>query len=179
MDLDDNLALGSSLFDIAQGIGRRVEGEGSVKHRLDDAGLDERGDFTQLRTAGSHEHEGVAHTLSAGLAAYTVAQQAHDQSQHPGKSLGLGELWGGWSRDGNELAARFEDLQRFLQFIGAQAVQHDVIVLQDAGEILLLVIDDYIRAQGFYPRSIAGAGTGRNEGTQVLGKLDGEAADAA
>ncbi|MNN17520.1 hypothetical protein D3C81_1307110 [compost metagenome] len=77
------------------------------------------------------------------------------------------------------MSARLEDLQRALQLILAQAVEHHIVVAQFRSDVLLPVIDDDIRAQRLHPRDVGRAGRGRHEGSQMLGQLDGHGADAA
>lgn len=81
-------------------------------------------------------------------------------------------------RDGNELATRLQSVERLSQFVSAQAVQYDVVVLQNAFEVLLLVVDDNVRSQRFNLFNIICAGGRRNEGAQMLGELDGDGTDA-
>ncbi|MNC37478.1 hypothetical protein D3C75_860450 [compost metagenome] len=91
----------------------------------------------------------------------------------------LGKLRGRRPRKGNELSARLENLDRFLQYIGTEAVQHHVEIAQLVCKILLFVIDDHIRPECFHPFDIRRAGGGRNVGAEVFGELDSKRADTA
>ncbi len=77
------------------------------------------------------------------------------------------------------MPARFEHLERFVQLIAAQAVEHHVVVTQDGGKVLLLVVDYDVRAQGLHPGDVGRTGGRGHERTEMLGQLDGNAADAA
>ncbi|MNG09163.1 hypothetical protein D3C84_925690 [compost metagenome] len=77
------------------------------------------------------------------------------------------------------MATGLEDLERLLQHVGAEAVQHHVVVMQDTFEVLMCVVDHQIGPQRPDPFDIRGAGGCGDKRTEVFGKLNGNGADTA
>lgn len=63
MDLDDYLALCPPGFYVGQGVCGRVQWEYPIHDWLDRACFDQSADFTQLRSTGLHENEGIVDTV--------------------------------------------------------------------------------------------------------------------
>ena len=73
----------------------------------------------------------------------------------------------------------FSTLQGFFERLLAQAVHDDVVVAQDLFEIVLLVVDDDIRAEALHQIDVRGARRRRHGRADVLGELDCKCSHAA
>ncbi|MNV66360.1 hypothetical protein D3C71_1591090 [compost metagenome] len=67
------------------------------------------------------------------------------------------------------MPARLENLQGLLQLVVAEAVEHHVVVTKYGREVLLLVIDDDVRAQRLHPIDVGRTRGGSHESPQMLG----------
>jgi hypothetical protein len=176
---DHDLAFGAAGFDMGKGGVGFGKGIDAVDDRADVACVDQGGDFCKLRAIGRHEQKIETDPALLGLFGGAAAEEPEDGLQEP-RGLDLGGEGGGCGAgDGDKPATGAQDIQGFVQNLGVLAVEDDIIVAQDRFKVLCLVVNDQIRAEGFQPFGVCGAGGGGDIGPDVFGQLDGDGADAA
>ena len=109
----------------------------------------------------------------------SMAQQAHDLPDAPAKSHLLREGRIRRARDRDEPATGLEDAQRLVQRLLIESVQDDVTVPKRLFEVVLLVVDDDIRAQALHQVDVRAARGRRDPRAHVLGELDGDRSNAS
>src|SRR5947207_3995118 len=174
--LDDDLASCTPRFEVRPSLFGGCEREDPIHDRPDDARFNERCDLAQLLAVRSHENKRVANAVVLGLLPDTGAQQAHALLQEPVRPVLLGERYIRRTGDGNELSTGLQHLEGLFERVLAQTVQDDVVAAQDLLEILLLVVDDDIRAETFDQIDIRCARRSRHRCADVLCQLNGECA---
>ncbi|MNX83620.1 hypothetical protein D3C86_1153920 [compost metagenome] len=135
-------------------------------------------DFGELVTIGTHKQERVGDVPLVrprpDFSAHQPEQEAEQYVQPPGTREGSIQRAG----EGDNLAARLEDIDGFFDRISPDRPQHGVVAVQLVLECLLLVIDHLIGPQRAHQFDVTGADGGAHFGTQQLGKLDSKGADA-
>src|SRR5436853_6581295 len=84
----------------------------------------------------------------------SIAQQAYELSQDPGRSHVFREIGIRWAGDRDELSTRLQHSERFVERLSPETIQNDIVVPKDGCEIVLAVIDDDICTEGFDPIEI-------------------------
>jgi hypothetical protein len=114
----------------------------------------------------------IAYVVTVCLFPDSIAQKAHYQSQDPSRSNVFREIGIRWTGDRDELSARFQHPQRFFEHVLAQAIQDEVIIVQDFLEVVLLVIDDDICTKTLHQIDIRRARCRRHDRTNMLRQLN-------
>lgn len=135
---DDYLPLRATRLDVLQRLIGLPEREDPIHYRTYDTCLDQGGDLTKLRAVGCHEVEGIADALALRFSPDAQTQEAHDQSKRPAETIFFCEIRVWRTGNRNQLPARLQHAKGFLQRVCAEAVQYDVVILQDLLEIVLL-----------------------------------------
>ena len=90
-----------------------------------------------------------------------------------------GERRVGRSGDPDRLAAGAQHAERLLEVLPAEAVQHQVVPVEELFEVLAAVVDDDVGAELAHEVDVAGADRGGDRGAEVLGELDRDRPDSA
>jgi hypothetical protein len=107
----DDLAFCASLFDVGHRLVGRFKRKGPVQDGPDDPGIDERSDFAQLVSVGSHEQKRMAHAMSSCFLSDSIAKYAHNLFQDPGQSKRFRKIGIRRAGDRDQLSAGLQDLE--------------------------------------------------------------------
>ena len=105
-----------------------------------------------------------------------VAADGRPQSRHVA-AVGRRRLRPGRNEGG--ASARLENREGPRRHVAAHGIEHRIAVAHDLGEVGGVVIDDLIGADVAQIGQVGRAGGGDDAGAEMLGKLDGEAGNAA
>src|SRR6266702_5636734 len=108
-----------------------------------------------------------------------VTQDAHHRLQDPRRSDLSREIGIRWAGDRDELSARLQHSQGFLERLAAEAIQDHVITVQELFEVVFPVVDDNICTEALDQIGIRRAGCRGYRRADVLRQLNRECAYTA